>query len=53
MNFKILKPAAFVQPSSSAEEKTHPESVVSAMFTANKAENLGAVFEGSAIISMM
>ena len=44
-------PASAIHPLSSASEKTQPFCVVSAMFTANKAENFGAVCVSSVIMS--
>src|SRR3954454_13472150 len=47
-----VKPAASSQPPSSADENTQPVFAVNAMLTANSAENLGAVWVGSVIMSI-
>src|ERR1700722_17341861 len=49
---KSTKPASSSQPFNSSDENTQPLSVVSAMVTANRAENCGAVCVGSVIMSI-
>ena len=46
-----MKPASLSHPSSSFSENTQPFCVVSAMFTANNAENGGWVWLASVIMS--